>query len=569
VRRHYAYSAAEQRLLTVFAQMLVNIRKRREIEQALKDATEQAQAASKAKSEFLANMSHEIRTPLNGVIGFTELLLKTPLTAVQQQYAQHANTSGQALLGIINDILDLSKIEAGKLDLEIIQTDIVELIEQTADIIKYHAGQKQLELLLSVAPTMPRLAHVDPVRLKQILINLLSNAVKFTEQGEVELKLEFTAIDQTRGRYAFTVRDTGIGIAEDQKKKLFNAFSQADSSTTRRFGGTGLGLAISNLLAEKMGGRIEVHSIFGKGSNFHFAIETTYAHDDEKPEQEPLPVKRILVVDDNDNNRLILEHNFAHWGIDYVGCDNGSTALALLEQAPPFDVLIVDYHMPGMDGLETIALIREALHLTPERMPIILLHSSSDDPALRSECKKLGVRFNLTKPVKARELHRFLRNIYSSEARESAPSRPAVESPAETEHNGPRTVLVAEDVATNMMLIKILLKKTIPGVEILEAGNGLEAVEAVRTHPIDLVLMDVQMPELDGLAATRLIRKEEQDTARHIPIIALTAGALQEERERCLASGMDDFLTKPVQPAALAELHRKFFAAPGILTKQR
>ena len=569
VRCHYAYSAAEQRLLTVFAQMLVNIRKRREIEQALQDATDQAQAASKAKSEFLANMSHEIRTPLNGVIGFTELLLKTPLTPIQQQYAQHANTSGQALLGIINDILDFSKIEAGKLDLEIIQTDIVDLLEQTADIIKYHAGQKRLELLLSVAPTIPRLASVDPVRLKQILINLLSNAVKFTEQGEVELKLEFTAIDKTRGRYAFTVRDTGIGIAEDQKKKLFNAFSQADSSTTRRFGGTGLGLTISNLLAEKMGGKIEVHSIFGKGSVFHFAIETTYAHDMNPPEREPLPVKRILVVDDNDNNRLILEHNFAYWGIEYAGCDSGPTALALLEQAPPFDVLIVDYHMPDMDGLETIRLIREALHLTPERMPIILLHSSSDDPTLRDECKKLGVRFNLTKPVKARELYHFLCNIYNSDAKEATPKRPAAEPPAAPEPGRPTTVLVAEDVATNMMLIKILLKKTIPGVEILEAGNGLEAVQVVRSQRVDLVLMDVQMPELDGLAATRLIREDEHATTRHLPIIALTAGALQEERERCLASGMDDFLTKPVQQAALAELKKKFLGAPRMAEEER
>ncbi len=564
VRRHHNYTAAEQRLLTVFAQMLVNVRKRREIEQALQAATAQAQAASKAKSEFLANMSHEIRTPLNGVIGFTELLLKTPLTSVQQQYAQHANTSGQALLGIINDILDFSKIEAGKLELEIIQADLVELMEQTADIIKYHAGQKQLELLLSIAPDMPRLAKVDPVRLKQILINLLSNAVKFTEQGEVELKVEFTPLDQTHGRYTFTVRDTGIGIAPEQRRRLFQAFTQADTSTTRRFGGTGLGLTISNLLAQKMGSQIEVHSEPGKGSIFYFAIETTYIHTGDALPR--LPIQRVLVVDDNDNNRLILEHNFAYWGIEYVGCDSGAAALALLTNTPPYDVLIIDYHMPEMDGLETIRLIREQLRLSPAQMPIILLHSSSDDPGLREECKKLGIRFNLTKPVKARELYRFLCNLHDSDHQPNAPASPSQETVAPTDAEQPVTILVAEDVATNMMLIKILLKKIIPGVEILEAHNGLEAVEATRTHPIDLILMDVQMPELDGLAATQLIRQAEQG-ARRVPIIALTAGALHEERERCLASGMDDFLTKPVQPAALAEMKKKYLSDGAMLQR--
>jgi signal transduction histidine kinase/DNA-binding response OmpR family regulator len=568
VRRHYTYSDAEQRLLTVFAQMLVNVRKRRDIEQALQAATDQAQAASKAKSEFLANMSHEIRTPLNGVIGFTELLLKTPLTPMQQQYAQHAYTSGQALLGIINDILDFSKIEAGRLELEVIQSDIVELMEQTSDIIKYHASQKRLELLLSVAPEMPRLAEVDPVRLKQILINLLSNAVKFTERGEVELKVEFTPYDRVRGQYIFTVRDTGIGIAPEQRLRLFRAFSQADTSTTRRFGGTGLGLTISNLLAEKMGSKIEVHSEPGKGSIFYFAIETTYAHGGETWSKTP-PIKRALVVDDNDNNRLILEHNFAYWGIEYVGCESGPSALALLTSTAPYDVLIIDYHMPDMDGLETIRLIREQLRLASEQMPIIFLHSSSDDPDLRDECKRLGVRFNLTKPVKAKELYRFLSNLHVNDSRHTAPQPQPPEIVITPAEEVSVTVLVAEDVATNMMLIKILLKKVIPGVEILEAHNGLEAVQTAQTHHIDMILMDVQMPELDGLAATRLIREMEQTTQQHVPIIALTAGALHEERQRCLASGMDDFLTKPVQPVGLAELKKKYLPAETTLQTVR
>ena len=558
VRRHYYYSEAEQRLLTIFAQMLVNVRKRREIEDALQRATIEAQAANRAKSEFLANMSHEIRTPLNGVIGFTDLLLKTPLDAVQQQYTKHVSTSAQTLLGIISDILDLSKIEAGRLELEMLETDIVELMEETADIVKYQAGEKGLELLLNVSPTMPRLAVFDPVRLKQILVNLLSNAVKFTEHGEVEMKVGFTPIDEQRGRYAFSVRDTGIGITTEQRRRLFRAFTQADTSTTRKFGGTGLGLTISNLLAEKMGGKIEVHSIFGKGSVFHFAVETSYAQHRESADQSAPPIKRVLVVDDNDNTRLILEQNLAHWGLESSGCDSGTTALEVLAVSPPFDALIIDFHMPGIDGLELVRLLREASpRPTPADTPIILLHSSAEDQSLRDQCHQLGIRFTLTKPVKTRELHRLLQSLDSTTWSQDA--APVQETAAEKESDAahPTTILVAEDVVTNMMLIRILLKKTIPNVEIIEAHNGLEAVQAIQEHKVDLVLMDVQMPELDGLSATQQIRAMEQTTNTHVPIIALTAGAFQEERERCLASGMDDFLTKPLQVSALVEVEQR------------
>ncbi len=559
VRHHYYYSEAERRLLTIFAQMLVNIRKRREIEDALQKATLEAQAANRAKSEFLANMSHEIRTPLNGVIGFTELLLKTPLDAVQQQYANHVSGSAQTLLGIINDILDLSKIEAGRLELEQIETDIVELLEQTADIVKYQAAEKGLELLLNISPTMPRLAVVDPVRLKQILINLLSNAVKFTEQGEVEVKVEFTPRDEQRGRYAFSVRDTGIGISEAQKKRLFRAFSQGDTSTTRKFGGTGLGLVISNLLAEKMGGKIEVHSVLGKGSVLHFVVETACAHSPQPEAAAPLSIKRVLVVDDNDNNRLILERYLAHWGVEYSGCDSGATALAVLAVSPPFDALLIDYHMPGIDGLETVRLLRETnASASVSAMSVILMHNTADNQALRDQCQQLGIRFALNKPIKIRELQRLLQDLNSAGWSSAAPAPPPAATEDLSVDTRPVTILVAEDVATNMMLIRILLKKMIPNVEVIEAHNGLEAVQAMQERKIDLVLMDVQMPEMDGLTATQRIRTIEKSTNSHTPIIALTAGAFREERERCLASGMDDFITKPVQVAALVEMTKRY-----------
>lgn len=555
VQNFHKYSERERTLLFVFAEIYLNITKRIALEQKLIEEKENAKAASRAKSEFLANMSHEIRTPLNGVIGFTDLLLKTPLNPTQQQYAENANTSGKALLSIINDILDFSKIEAGKLELDVIKSDLVDLLEQATDILKFHAGQKNIELLLNIPLDMPRFARVDPIRLKQILINLLSNAVKFTEIGEVELRVTFEKLTDKRGRYKFSVRDTGIGISEDQQKKLFKAFTQADSTTTRKFGGTGLGLTISNLLATKMGGEIKLESTFNKGSIFYFTIETDYEFGEKYLEHDELEIESVLVIDDNENNRTILEHNFARWNVKFHGVEGGPQALELLEKANDFDLLIIDYHMPEMDGLETIRKIRDIFHTHPHRTPIMLLHSSSDDQSLREECKKLGVKFNLVKPVKAGELYQFLKNIHIEET-VKAKKNPTPALLAEIK--GPINILVAEDVKMNMLLTRTLLKRIVPNANVIEAYNGLEAVHATRAHAVDLVLMDVQMPELDGLEATYQIRELDKLTNRHLPVVALTAGAFKEERERCISSGMDDFLTKPIQVDELTRVLGKY-----------
>jgi PAS domain S-box-containing protein len=538
-----------------------DITQQKETETTLLNAKQEADSANKAKSEFLTNMSHEIRTPLNGVIGFTELLLKTPLNKVQEQYSINANTSGHALLAIINDILDFSKIEAGKLELDRIKTDIIELAEQASDIIKYQASQKGLELLLNIQHDIPRNAIVDPKRLKQILVNLLGNAVKFTETGEVELKVTFSKTDEISGKFHFLVRDTGIGISEEQQSQLFRAFSQADNSTTRKFGGTGLGLTISNLLAEKMNSKIEIISQTDIGSSFFFTLETEYEAGKKADTVCLTEMNRLLVIDDNYNNRMILEHTCKDWGVEFVGVESCLSAIPLIEKSEPFDVIIVDYHMPHFNGLETIKIIREELNLTPEKQPVILLHSSSDDIGIYEECKKLGVVYNLTKPVKSNELLHYLKRIHNQPSASTfAAENITIEQPVGLVNNISPVILVVEDVVINMILITTLIRQMVPNAIVYEARNGKEALDQTISKNPDLIIMDIQMPVMSGIEATLAIREIEKGKGSRVPIVALTAGAIKGEMERCFEAGMDDFLTKPLDQNKLLRILGKYLS---------
>ncbi|MCE6987727.1 PAS domain-containing hybrid sensor histidine kinase/response regulator [Dyadobacter sp. CY323] len=530
---------------TIIQAVVRDITIRKRVETDLHEARKHAEAASKMKSEFLANMSHEIRTPLNGVVGFTDLLMKTNLDETQQQYMSMVFQSANSLLDIISDILDFSKIEAGKLELTFDKTDLLEVCGQVADMVAYQAQQKHLEMLLNIPAEIPHFVWADSLRLRQILVNLLSNAVKFTLKGEIELRIELVKkVNDLDNSFRFSVRDTGIGIDPQHQRRIFEAFAQEDSSTTKRYGGTGLGLTISNSLLGLMGSKLELRSSPEKGSTFFFDVTFTAVQGKDLFEWENVHgIKRILIVDDSENNGHILADMLDNKDISSDFVQSGDQALECITSGEEYDVILMDCHMPEMGGVETIKKIREQPDEKFRKQPIILLNDTFEDEMLTILRDELGIQHFLLKPVKIQQLFYTLSNLGKNEI---TPLRLEKEHLMEQKKFGlgKVTVLIAEDHKINMILVKSMLIKILPDVTMVEAASGLEAIEQFRKSNPDIVFMDIQMPEMNGYEATKGIRMLE--TESHVPIIALTAGTVVGEREKCLEAGMDDYLTKPV-----------------------